>query len=150
MKAILTLIAAATIASPAPASNYYAAISPEVAAEIQELVISGEYRAYLDFNGDSILSMADVVGVAKRYRDNCENGNEITLDREAVEAIAVENYPDSLIYWEVDRVNGELCRQYELTASEVTEAEIYLEFGEYGETVKVELNPYTEVVRVKE
>lgn len=150
MKAILTLIAAAAIASPAPASNYYAAISPEVAAEIQELVISGEYRAYLDFNGDSILSMADVVGVAKRYRDNCERGSEITLDSAAVEDIAAENYPDKLVCYEISRIGGEPCRQYELTASEITEAEIYLEFGEYSETVKVELNPYTEIISVKE
>lgn len=150
MKAILTLIAAATIASPAPASNYYAAISPEVAAEIQELVISGEYRAYLDFNGDGILSMADVVGVAKRYRDNCERGSEITLDSAAVEDIAAENYPDKLVCYEISRIGGEPCRQYELTTSEIIEAEIYLEFEDYCDTIKVELNPFTEVVRVKE
>lgn len=149
MKEMIFIILALT-SSPAPASNFYAATSPEVAAEIQEFVISGEYRAYLDFNGDGVLNIADVVGVSKRYQDNCQNGNEITLDRKAVEAIAAENYPDNLIYWEVDRVNGELCRQYELTASEIIKAEIYLEFEDYSDTVLVELNPFTEVVRVKE
>lgn len=150
MKTALIFLVMAATASPQPAPNYYASFAPEVAEEMQELVISGEYRAYLDFDGNGVLNIADVVSVKKRYQDNRKHGNEITLDREAVEAIAAENYPDSLIYWEVDRVNGELCRQYELTASEIIEAEIYLEFETYCDTVKVELNPYTEVVRVKE
>lgn len=150
MKTALIFFVMAATASPQPAPNYYASFAPEVAEEMQELVISGEYRAYLDFDGNGVLNIADVVSVKKRYQDNRKHGNEITLDREAVEAIAAENYPDSLIYWEVDRVNGELCRQYELTASEIIEAEIYLEFESYCDTVKVELNPYTEVVRVKE
>lgn len=150
MKTAMIFIALALTSSPQPAPNYYAEISPEIAEEMQELVISGEYRAYLDFDGNGVLNIADVVSVKKRYQDNCKYGNEITLDREAVEAIAAENYPDSLIYWEIDRVNGELCRQYDLTANEITEAEIYLEFEEYSETVKVELNPYTEIVSVKE
>lgn len=149
MKEMIFIILALK-SSPAPASNFYAATSPEVAAEIQEFVISGKYRTHLDFNGDGELNIADVVGVSKRYQDNCERGNEITLDRAAVEDIAAENYPNPLIYWEIDRINGELCRQYELTASKVTEAEIYLEFEDYSDTIKVELNPFTEVVRVKE
>lgn len=150
MKTALIFLVMAATASPQPAPNYYASFAPEVAEEIQELVISGEYRAYLDFDGNGVLNIADVVSVKKRYQDNCKYGNEITLDRETVEAIAAENYLDDLIYYEIDRVNGRLCRQYELTASEITEAEIYLEFEEYSETVKVELNPYTEIVSVKE
>lgn len=150
MKTALIFLVMAATASPQPAPNYYASFAPEVAEEIQELVISGEYRAYLDFDGNGVLNIADVVSVKKRYQDNCKHSNEITLDREAVEAIAAENYPDNLIYWEVDRINGELCRQYELTASEIIEAEIYLEFEDYCDTIKVELNPFTEVVRVKE
>lgn len=150
MKTALIFLVMAATASPQPAPNYYASFAPEVAEEMQELVISGEYRAYLDFDGNGVLNIADVVSVKKRYQDNRKHGNEITLDREAVEAIAAENYPDSLIYCEIDRVNGELCRQYELTASEIIEAEIYLEFEDYCDTIKVELNPFTEVVRVKE
>lgn len=150
MKTALIFLVMAATASPQPAPNYYASFAPEVAEEMQELVISGEYRTYLDFNGDGVLNIADVVSVKKRYQDNCERGNEITLDRAAVEDIAAENYPNPLIYWEIDRINGELCRQYELTASEVTEAEIYLEFEDYSDTVLVELNPYKEIVIVKE
>jgi hypothetical protein len=92
--------------------------------------------------------MADAVGVAKRYQDNCEYGNKITMDRETVEAIVMENYTDEAIYWEIDRINGQLCRQYELTVDDITTAEIYLEFSGFSECVTVELNPYTETITV--
>lgn len=148
MKLSGIFVALALTSSPMPADNYYSWISPEIADEIQELVISGEYREYLDFNGDGKLSMADVVGVRKRYQDNCRYGNELTLDSKTVDAIVVENYSESPIYWEIDRVNGQLCRQYELTVSEVSSAEIYLEFEDFSETVKVEINPFTETITV--
>lgn len=148
MKAIGIFLALALSSSPMPSGNYYASISPDIANEITELVISGEYREYLDFNGDGKLSMADVVGVQKRYQDNCKYGNELTLDSETVDAIVVENYLESPIYWEIYRVNGQLCRQYELTVSEVSSAEIYLEFEDFSETVKVEINPFTETITV--
>lgn len=148
MKLSGIFVALALTSSPMPAENYYSWISPEIADEIQELVISGEYREYLDFNGDGKLSMADVVGVRKRYQDNCRYGNELTLDSETVDAIVLENYSESPIYWEIDRVNGQLCRQYELTVSEVSSAEIYLEFEDFSETVKVEINPFTETITV--
>ena len=41
--------------------------------------------------------------------------------------IVLENYADDLIYWEIYRVNGNLTRQYELTASEIMTAEIYVD-----------------------
>lgn len=148
MKTIGIFLALALSSSPMPAENYYSWISPEIADEIQELVTSGEYREYLDFNGDGKLSIADVVGVRKRYQDNCKYGNKITMDRETVEAIVMENYTDEAIYWEIDRINGQLCRQYELTVSEVSSAEIYLEFEDFSETVKVEINPFTETITV--
>lgn len=148
MKLSGIFVAIALTSSPMPADNYYSWISPEIADEIQELVISGEYREYLDFNGDGKLSMADVVGVRKRYQDNCRYGNELTLDSETVDAIVVENYSESPIYWEIDRINGQLCRQYELTVDDIATAEIYLEFEDFSETVKVEINPFTETITV--
>ena len=150
MKIMGIFLALALTSSPIPAENYYSWISPEIADEIQELVISGEYREYLDFNGDGKLSMADVVGVRKRYQDNCRYGNELTLDSETVDAIVLENYSESPIYWEIDRVNGQLCRQYELTVDDIATAEIYLEFSGFSECVTVELNPYTETISVIE
>lgn len=141
-------IAFALTNSPMPADNYYSWVSPEIAETVQECVINGEYREYLDFNGDGDLNIADVVGIAKRYQDNITYGNEITFDREVVKAIAFENYTDELIYWEIDRVNGELCRQYELTVNEITQAEIYMEFEDYSDTVIVEINPFEENIKV--
>lgn len=148
MKTIGIFLALALSSSPMPSGNYYASISPDIADEITELVISGEYREYLDFNGDGKLSIADVVGVRKRHQDNCKYGNKITMDRGTVEAIVMENYTDEAIYWRIDRINGQLCRQYELTVSEVSSAEIYLEFEDFSETVKVEINPFTETITV--
>ena len=148
MKTALIFIAFALTSSPQPAANYYSWISPEIADEIQELVIDGEYREYLDFNGDGNLSVADIVGVLKRYQDNITYGNEITLDREVIDSIIVENYNETAIYYEIDRVDGKLTRQYELTASEIMQAEIYIEFENSSECVIVEVNPFTESITV--
>ena len=148
MKTALIFIALALTASPQPSENYFAEISPDIATEIQELVIDGQYREYLDFNGDGNLNIADVVGVSKRYADNCKYGNEITLDSEVIDSIISENYSEACIYWELDRIDGKLTRQYELTASEIMQAEIYIEFENSSECVMVEVNPFTESITV--
>jgi hypothetical protein len=138
----------AMTSSPMPAENYYSWISPEIADTIQECVINAEYHAHLDFNGDGELNMADVVGVRKRYQDNCKYGNTITLDNDTVEAIVAENYNESLIYWEVYRVGNNNCRQYEVSVSETTEIYLWVEFENYGETIKVMADPFTESITV--
>lgn len=148
MRTALIFIALALTSSPQPSENYFASISPEIATEIQELVLDGEYRQHLDFNGDGELNIADVVGVSKRYADNCKCGNTITLDYEVVDSIISENYSEACIYWELDRIDGKLTRQYELTASEIMQAEIYIEFENSSECVVVEVNPYTETITV--
>lgn len=149
MNGISIFIVLALTSSPMPSENYGSWISPEIADTIQECVINGEYREYLDFNGDKELNMADVVGVRKRYQDNCRYGNKITLDNEVVYSIVEENYQEELIYWEVDRVNEELCRQHEVVAYDITEVELYVEFENYSDTIIVEINPFEEIVRVK-
>lgn len=149
MKTALLFVTLA-LTNPQPAENYYAEISPEIADHITECVINKEYHEYLDFNGDGELNIADIVGVRKRYQDNCKYGNEITLDREVVDSIVMENYSDEAIYWEIDSVNGKPTRQYEITVSEITTAEIYIEFENNSECVTVELNPFMEVIEVKE
>ncbi len=141
-------IAMALTTSPQPAENYFAKISPEIASTIQELVITGEYRSHLDFNGDGVLTIADVVGVEKRYQDNITNGNEITIDREAVYSIIEENYSEDAIYWEFDSVNGEITRLYEVTVNEITEVDLYLEFENNSENISIEVNPFTESFKV--
>ena len=66
MKEALIFVVLALTASPQPTGNYCSDISLETAQEIQELVINGQYREYLDFKGDGELTIADVVGVSKR------------------------------------------------------------------------------------
>lgn len=149
MKTALLFVALA-LTNPQPAENYYSWVSPEIADHITECIINREYHSYLDFNGDGELNIADVVGVRKRYQNNVRYGNEITLDREVVDSIVMENYSDEAIYWEIDRVNGKPTRQYELTVSEITTAEIYIEFENNSECVTVELNPFMEMIEVKE
>ena len=148
MKTALIFCVLAMTSSPAPAGNFYASISPETAAEVQTLVINGEYRQYLDFNGDNALNIADIVGILKRYQDNTTHGNEITMDSAAIYDIIAENYSKECIYYEVYRVNDQLTRQYEVTADEISTAEIYIEFENNSDVVKVEMNPYTETITV--
>lgn len=146
MRAALLLTAAMAVS--APAETYYSWYSPEIAHTISEYVVSGEYHEHLDYNGDGKLTIADVIAVEKHYQNNCRYGNEITFNRENAWKIAAENYPDELLYWEIDRVDGELCRKYELTVSDITELEIYLEFEGYSDTLLVRLNPFEERVTV--
>lgn len=146
--------------TPQPAENYHSWISPEISDIIIDKVINEEYYEHLDFNGDGELTIADAVGVRKRYEDNCTYGNEITLDEEIITDIAWENFTtermeredfvDNLMfYYEIDFVNKKPCRQYELTVSEITIANIYYEFADdtMG-NVTVEINPFEETVRV--
>ena len=124
--------------------NYYAEISPEVSAEIQQLVIAGEYREYLDFNGDGKLTIADSVGVERKYQYNVSNGNIVVFDREDAQEIIAENYADSPVEWEISSINDEPCTLYEVEISDITRLTILLDFVERGETLEIQVNPYTE------
>ena len=141
-------LAFALTSSPAPAPNYYSWISPEIADHITECVINHEYHEYLDFNGDDELNIADVVGVRKRYQDNVKYGNEITVDSEVVQSIFDENGMD-VMYWEFDSVDGEITRQYEISADSIITADIYCELTDFTtEHIVVEINPFEEYVGV--
>lgn len=144
------LCLALTVGSPQPADTYYSDMSPETAAHIMECVLNEDSsEKYLDFNGDNVINIADYVGVTKRYQDNITYGNEITVDSEVVETIVEENYSVDAMYWEFDIINGEIEREFEITASEITTARIYIELSDYStEFVEIEINPFTECVRV--
>lgn len=150
MKEALIFVVLALTASPQPTENYCSDISLETAQEIQELVINGQYREYLDFNGDGELTIADVVGVSKRYADNIKYGNEITVDREVVESIIEENYSEYPIYWEFCKVGEDITRQYSVTVDDITTIDIYMEWESYGEVVTIEANPFEEICKVME
>lgn len=156
MKAIFVILAALA-GAPAPAPEYRAPISEETAAEVLEIIINdgGEATApapaALDFNGDGALNIADYYGISRRHYISTHDRTEITLDREAAEAIAAELYPEDIeayFYYEIDHINGDLCRQYETTAAEVTDINIYFEFEEKSTSHRAELNPYTETITI--
>ena len=139
----------ALTSSPVPAPNYYSWISPEIADYITERVINGEYHEYLDFNGDGKLNIADVVGVCKRYQDNIKYGNEITIDKEIVEEIIEQNFSDTCIYWEFDRVGENITRQYSITTNSIITADIYFEFKDFSTRhVEIEINPFEEIAKI--
>lgn len=148
MKTALIFMAFALTSSPTPADNYYSWISPEIADTITECVLNGEYREYLDFNGDGALSIADTVGVLKRYQDNIAYGNEITMDSKTVQAIFDENGMD-VINWEIDEIEGEITREYSITTNCIIEADLYCELIDFStEHIRVQLNPFEERVTV--
>lgn len=149
MKLATVFLALALHTSLNPAPNYYSWFSPEIADNVIQCVVNGEYHEHLDFNGDGQLTVADAVGILRRYSDNIEYGNELTVDTETVESIIEENYNVDCIYWEIDFVNGQPCRKYELTVDEITTANIYLEFeDDTMDNVEIEINPFEEIVRV--
>ena len=149
MKTIGIFLALALSSSPMPAENYYSWISPEIAEEITNDVISGNTdKLFLDFNGDGKLTIADAVGVKRRYEYNCTYGNNITLSAETVYSIAEENFTDDVVYYEIDNINGNSCREYELTTECIITCDIYYEFADYSKNIKVEINPFTETTTV--
>lgn len=149
MKLATVFLVLALHTSLNPAPNYYSWFSPEIADNVIQCVVNGEYHEHLDFNGDGQLTVADAVGILRRYSDNIEYGNELTVDAETVESIIEENYNVDCIYWEIDFVNGQPCRKYELTVDEITTANIYLEFEDDTiDNVEIEINPFEEIVRV--
>jgi hypothetical protein len=91
--ATIFCVSALTVSSlPNPADNYYSWFSPEVADAVCEYIANNEYHPHVDYNGDGVLSVSDAVCIARRYQENCDCGNEITIDSETVEAIIEENY----------------------------------------------------------
>lgn len=156
MKAIFVILAALA-GAPQPAPEYRAPISEETAAQVLEIIINdgGEATdaapAALDFNGDGALNIADYCGISRRAYISATEYTAVTLDREAAEAIAAELYPEdiqSYFYYEIDRINGDLCRKYEATAAEVTDINIYFEFEERSTSHRAEINPHTETITV--
>lgn len=149
MKIATAFICLALHSSLMPAPNYYSWYSPEIADHIVDCIINEEYHEHLDFNGDGVLSVADAVGVLRRYYDNIEYGNELTVDGDTVQSIIEENYSVECVQWEIDFVNGEPCRKYELTVNEITTANIYLIFeDDTTDNIEIEINPFEEIVRV--
>ncbi|MBQ5901336.1 MAG: hypothetical protein IIW86_05700 [Clostridia bacterium] len=149
------LILAALAGAPEPAPTYRAPIGGETAAAMLDTIINngGEAPAEPaeDFNGDGVLNIADYCGSSRRFYINIHDGAQVTIDAATVEAIAAELYPDDInnyFYYEFDMINGDLCREYEATADEITTARIYFEFEDWSTTHRAEINPYTETITI--
>lgn len=148
------LILAALAGAPQPAPEFRAPISAETAAAMLEAITGSEEAApdpALDFNGDGALNIADFYGISRRAYINTHEQTAVTVDAETVEAIAAELYPEdiqSYFYYEFDHINGDLCREYEATADEITTARIYFEFENWSTTHRAEINPKTETITI--
>lgn len=132
----------------APMENYFAEISPEIADTVKNCIINGEYREYLDYNGDGNLTISDAVCIEKRYQNNCIYGNSLEFTGDDVREIIAENYAEYPIQWEICSVNGDPCCCYDITVSEITDINILFEWENQSEIIKVELNPYAEIYKV--
>lgn len=155
MKTTLILLAALT-ATPQP---FIDAVSPETSQLIVDYLVSGKSYAWLDYNNDGEMNLADAVGVLHKYETNVRDGNELELDLDTIYDIGWENLSENLdredfienelLYYEIERINDEPCRRYDLTVTEKSEAVIYYEFEDFADTVTVSIDPITEVIRVQ-
>ena len=132
---------------PIPADNYYSWYSYDIADNVINYIINGEYHPHVDFNGDSKLTMCDVVSIIKRYEYNVKYGNTITLNDDYINNVAEENGLN-IIYWEIYKINDELCRKYEYTADNITTVYVWYEEEEKGDSLIIELNPFEEKMQV--
>ena len=63
-----------------------------------------------------------------------------TFDRVEVAEIIAENYAEYPIDWEITSINGEICCLHEATISGKTELTLLIDFGNFAETLLVEVN----------
>ena len=93
------LILAALAGAPEPAPEFRAPISTDTAAAMLEAITGSEEAApdpALDFNGDNVVNIADFCGISRRAYISNHEQTAVTVDAEAVEAIAAELYPDDI------------------------------------------------------
>lgn len=150
---LIFLILANLIGTPAPAENYSAPMGGEAAEYMLSEIIAENYSEQLDFNGDGQLNIADYYSTMRRYYVNTTEGNEVTADYETAYAIAENLYQEEIIYWEYhypDEYGMNYGKNAEMTATEVTEATLYIEFEDFGYYIPIEVDPFSETIRVKE
>lgn len=128
--------------------NFNAEISPITTAEIQSAVIDGREYTHLDYNGDGKLTIADAVGVQRKFEFNCTYGNSMTFDGEDVREIIEENYSDYPIQWEISSIDGAPCREISIETEHITNITVYLDFMETSDTLEIAIDPFTESIYV--
>lgn len=152
MMNLITAFCVSTVAIsslPNPSENYSSWYGDEIVESVCDCIANDEYHAHIDYNGDGALTIADAVCISRRYQENVEYGNEITIDAETVEAIIEENYSVQCIYWEFDEINGEIVREYSVTTDSIIQADIYFEFeDDTTDHIVIEINPFKEMAFV--
>lgn len=148
--ATIFCLSAMTVSTlPNPSQNYCSWFAPEIARTTLEYVINGEYHPHVDYNGDGALTVADAISIERRYYENVTFGSEITIDYQTVEGIIEENYSIPCIYWEFDKVDNKITRQYEITTDHIITADIYFEFEDFStDHIVIEINPFKEIASV--
>lgn len=148
----ITVVLTALTLSVAPTfgmANGYSAASADA---IMTATVNGEYHAFMDFDGDGVLSVMDAVGVLRKYAENSTNGNTMTYGEPDVMRVVEENLNPSeysdYFYYEIDFVNGEPCRMYTYEYSEYTVLHVYCEVNDTTFQYTVGIDPITETAVV--
>lgn len=144
MTAILTAFALSATSAFGMVNGY----SPSTADTIMTATVNEEYHAFMDYNGDGVLSVMDAIGVLKKYHENSTSGNTLTYGESDVLAVVAENLNPSeysdFFYYEIDFVNGESCRLYSYDYSEYTVLHVYCEVNDSVFQYTVGIDPITE------
>ena len=126
--------------------------SLSTANTIMTATVNEEYHAFMDYNGDGVLSVMDAIGVLKKYHENSTSGNTLTYGESDVLAVVEENLNPSeysdFFYYEIDFVNGEPCRLYSYDYSEYTVLHVYCEVNDNVFQYTVGIDPITETATV--
>ena len=127
-------------------------VSPTSAAVVMGTAANHEYREYMDYNGDGVLSTIDAVSIMREYEYNSTYGNTMTYGENDVLAVVEENLNPSeycdYFYYEIDSVNGEVCRRYSYDCSKYTELHVYCEVNDTVFQYTVSIDPITETTTV--
>lgn len=148
MTAILTAFALSATSTFGMVNGY----SLSTANTIMTATVNEEYHAFMDYDGDGVLSVMDAIGVLKKYHENSTNGNTLTYGESNVLAVVEENLNPSeysdFFYYEIDFVNGEPCRLYSYDYSEYTVLHVYCEVNDNVFQYTVGIDPITETATV--
>jgi hypothetical protein len=127
-------------------------VSPASASAVMETVAAGEYREYMDYNGDGELSVMDAIGIMREYDYNSTYGNTMAYGESDVWDVVTENlnpaeYGD-YFYYEIDFIDGSACRKYEISTDCYTVAHVYCEVNDTTFQYTVGIDPITETATV--
>lgn len=131
------------IGTPNPQPNYgNLPTTEDTITDVMECVLDDTYKIHMDFNADCELNLADVVAISKR-KTEVEQYNEITIDSELINELFEVN-SIAPTYWEIDKINNDVVRQYEVITDKEITVDIYFELENGNGNVTLTINPNTE------